>query len=198
MIKLLTGKALEAAIGGYSKKVATFRDSLHVLAASAINHVNQHGDVKYLEAVYNMTPANYQPSLRGYMAAFGRVKFDKDAKTFVVVKNKKGDTEGALAVSPADWQRARNEGDKPEKTAEQARKALIKRLESLKEIESLDKRAIAILTSTIKSIEALANPVAAMPVMPKPELIQQEVVKPAAPSRRRAARKDVAEVVEAA
>lgn len=104
--QILTGKALNAAIAGRAKAVATFTEREHQIAYSALHHVELHNDPKYLNALYAVTPANYRKGLRSWSAAFGKVKFDDKAGEFVYVAGKKSNMEGALEVAPANYEKA--------------------------------------------------------------------------------------------
>lgn len=110
---LLAGSKLGNAIKSHGKAAATFREREHVLAASALNHLQEHGGVEHIQALYEMTPSNYRPALRQWATEFGRCTFKAiDEKTkkplnvFVYAKGKAGNMAGALAISPAEFAKA--------------------------------------------------------------------------------------------
>jgi len=107
---IITGSKLGNAIKSHGKAAATFREREHVLAASALNHLQEHGGVEHIQALYEMTPSNYRPALRQWATEFGRCTFKAiDEKTkkplnvFVYAKGKAGNMAGALAISPAEF-----------------------------------------------------------------------------------------------
>ena len=106
--KILSGKSLKSAIAGYGKTVSTFTEKTHQLAYSAINHVEEHHDAIYCNALYEATPANYRAALANWMKAFGKVTFDANEKTFTYAKGKASDLPAALQVSPADFAKDAN------------------------------------------------------------------------------------------
>ncbi|EBX4816790.1 hypothetical protein DRY87_24495, partial [Salmonella enterica subsp. enterica serovar Newport] len=59
---ILSGKSLKSAIAGYGKIAATFSQKTHQLAYSALDHVEQHHDAIYCNAIYSATPKNYRAS----------------------------------------------------------------------------------------------------------------------------------------
>ena len=75
---VLKGAALGKAISGQGKAIATFTAREHQLAYSAIAHLDEHNDVKYLNALYDVTPVNYRAGLRAWAAAFSKAKFDRN------------------------------------------------------------------------------------------------------------------------
>lgn len=103
---ILSGKSLKAAIAGYGKIAATFTEKTHQLAYSAINHVEEHHDAIYCNALYNATPANYRAALVTWMKDFGKLTFDATTKAFTYNKAKKSDLPTALTVSPAEYAKA--------------------------------------------------------------------------------------------
>lgn len=105
--EVLTGKALKARVAGFGKKAATFSADMHQLAYSALQHVEDHHDAVYCTALFAAMPTNYQASLKNWFTAFGKVKFDAESKAFAYAKGKESDMPGAMAVSPAEYQRAK-------------------------------------------------------------------------------------------
>ncbi len=110
---LLVGSKLGNAIKSHGKAAATFAQSQHLYGASALNHLQDFGGVEHLQALYEVTPMNYRPALKAWALEFGRCKFvTKDAKTgatvnkFAYDSKKKGDIEGALKISPAEFAKA--------------------------------------------------------------------------------------------
>ena len=72
---ILTGKSLKTAVASYGKTAATFTEKTHQLAYSALNHVEQHHDAIYCNAIYSATPKNYRAAVVKLMTAFGKVAF---------------------------------------------------------------------------------------------------------------------------
>lgn len=107
---ILTGAAIGKAIVSFGKTISTFKEREHQLAFSALNHVDLHNDVKYLNALYDATPVNYRGGLVAWSTAFGRVTFDAKTGVFAYAKGKKSDLEAAMAVAPADYAKAQKEG----------------------------------------------------------------------------------------
>lgn len=101
--KILTGKALSAAIAGFGKVSATYSEKTHQLAYSALNHVEEHHDACHLNSLYAATPVNYRSALVRWSTAFGKVTFDAKELAFTYAKGKASDMPAALAVSPADY-----------------------------------------------------------------------------------------------
>jgi hypothetical protein len=102
-IKILTGKALKAALNGYGKAVSTFKAKEHQLAVSALNHAAEHNDPIYLNALFAATPRNYQAGLRNWTLAFGNVAFDKESGAFVHAAKKAAKVQESMLVAPADY-----------------------------------------------------------------------------------------------
>ncbi|QPC87131.1 hypothetical protein GA830_10535 [Mesorhizobium sp. NBSH29] len=101
---ILTGKTLAARIAGFGKVSATYAKATHQLAYSALNHVELHHDAKYMNALFNATPANYRNALVKWAVAFGKVAFDPKAGAgFTYAKAKVSDMPGAMKISPADF-----------------------------------------------------------------------------------------------
>lgn len=109
---ILTGKTLATAIEGRAKAVATFTEREHQLAYSALHHVELHNDPKYLDALYAVTPVNYRKGLRSWAGAFGKVKFDDATGKFEFVKGKTSKMDDALAIAPANYEKATKGKDK--------------------------------------------------------------------------------------
>lgn len=169
---VLTGSAIGKAINAFGKTIATFKEREHQLAFSAINHVDLHNDVKYLNALYAATPANYRGGLSSWALAFGRVTFDAKEGVFVYAKGKKSDLEAAMNVAPADYakaQKGETEG-KPFDLADMVEK-LIKRAGE-KGASMRDLNALKVALQTIKGAEVVAAQ--------KPAAIVRKA-KPAAP-----------------
>lgn len=103
--QVLTGKALSTAIAGRAKAVATFTEREHQLAYSALNHVELHSDPKYLNALFDVTPANYRKGLVSWATAFGKVSFDVKERAFAYAKGKKSDMDSALEIAPANYEK---------------------------------------------------------------------------------------------
>lgn len=100
---VLKGAALGKAIAGQGKAIATFTAREHQLAYSALSHLDEHNDAKYLNALYAVTPANYRGGLRGWAMAFGKASFDTEKGEFGYAKGKKSDLEKAMEVAPANY-----------------------------------------------------------------------------------------------
>ena len=109
--QVLAGKALASAIAGRAKAVATFTEREHQLAYSALNHVELHNDAKYLNALFDVTPANYRKGLVSWATAFGKVSFDSKERAFAYAKGKKSDMDQAMEIAPANYEKAK--GEKP-------------------------------------------------------------------------------------
>ncbi|MCM0751527.1 hypothetical protein DEA98_09985 [Brucella pseudogrignonensis] len=70
--KVLKGNALGKAIEGRGEAIATFTEKEHQLAYSAIAHLDEHNDAKYVNALYAVTPVNYRAGLRAWVGALQR------------------------------------------------------------------------------------------------------------------------------
>lgn len=170
---VLTGSALSKAIVGQGKAIATFTAREHQLAYSALNHVELHNDVKYLNALFDVTPVNYRAGLVSWAKAFGKVSFDATAKAFAYAKGKASDMEGALAVAPANYAKDANGAAKPAKS-------LMERVESAakKVIEDVnattDDKAFAKALNNFLAMHkrSLIKPVADKPAKGKAKLIK--------------------------
>lgn len=119
---ILTGKTLKNAVAGYGKTAATFGQKTHQLAYSALNHVEQHHDAVYCNAIYSATPKNYRAAVVKWMTGFGKVVFDAVKLVFTYAKGKKSDLPAALATSPADYEKAQKS------TTAKSKSALIDRM----------------------------------------------------------------------
>ena len=104
---ILTGKSLKNAVANYGKTASTFTEKTHQLAYSALNHVEQHHDAVYCNAIYSATPKNYRTAVVKWMTAFGKVAFDAAKLVFTYAKGKKSDLPTALATSPAEYEKAK-------------------------------------------------------------------------------------------
>ncbi|OCX12688.1 hypothetical protein QV13_24125 [Mesorhizobium hungaricum] len=102
---ILTGKSLKTAVASYGKTAATFTEKTHQLAYSALNHVEQHHDAIYCNAIYSATPKNYRAAVVKWMTAFGKVAFDAVKLVFTYAKGKKSDLPAAFTTSPADYEK---------------------------------------------------------------------------------------------
>ncbi len=106
---IITGKALKTAIAGRGAQIATFTQREHQLAVSAIAHLGEHNDVIYVQALYDMSPANYQRGLRLWFCEFGKCTFKANdigkGGTFVLAKSKASDIDGAMKVAPANFEK---------------------------------------------------------------------------------------------
>lgn len=100
---VLKGAALGKAITGQGKAIATFTAREHQLAYSALAHLDEHNDAKYLNALYAVTPANYRGGVRAWVLAFGKASFDADKNEFAYAKGKKSDLVKAMEIAPANY-----------------------------------------------------------------------------------------------
>ncbi|KQS95376.1 hypothetical protein [Rhizobium sp. Leaf386] len=111
--EIITGKALKSAIAGRGKAIATFTEREHQLAVSALAHLGEHNDPIYVQALYDMSPANYRTGLRLWFCEFGKCSFKAADKgqggTFELAKKKATDIDGAMAVAPANFEKAQKE-----------------------------------------------------------------------------------------
>jgi hypothetical protein len=158
--KILSGKSLKSAIAGYGKSVSTFTEKTHQLAYSAINHVEEHHDAIYCNALYEATPSNYRAALVIWFKAFGKVTFDSNEKAFTYSKGSKSDLPTALTVSPADYA-------KGESTKARAAVALIDRAKGMAEKCVKDEKASradkAFARAMLKFVKAYAGETAEAP-----------------------------------
>lgn len=111
--QVLTGSKLNNAINGFSKAVATFAEREHQLAYSALNHVELHNDPKYLNALFNVTPANYRNGLKSWATALGKVTFNAETRMFEYAKGKVSDMTTAMEVAPANYEKAKGKQRAP-------------------------------------------------------------------------------------
>jgi hypothetical protein len=110
---IITGKALKNAIAGRGQQISTFTEREHQLAVSALAHLGEHNDIIYVQALYDMSPANYRTGLRLWFCEFGKCTFKAGEKgqggTFVYAKGKPSDIDGAMKVAPANFEKAAKE-----------------------------------------------------------------------------------------
>ncbi|UDF29371.1 UNVERIFIED_ORG: hypothetical protein LHK14_17935 [Roseateles sp. XES5] len=108
--EIITGKALKSAIAGRGAQIATFTQREHQLAVSALAHLGEHNDVIYVQALYDMSPANYRTGLRKWFLEFGKCTFKAaesgQGGTFVYAKSKPSNIEGAMEIAPANFEKA--------------------------------------------------------------------------------------------
>ncbi|MCV9960750.1 hypothetical protein OIU34_02460 [Pararhizobium sp. BT-229] len=113
--EIITGKALKSAIAGRGKAIATFTEREHQLAVSALAHLGDHNDVIYVQALYDMSPANYRTGLRKWFLEFGKCTFKANENgqggVFVYAKAKPSNIEGAMEIAPANFEKATKEKD---------------------------------------------------------------------------------------
>lgn len=111
--EIISGKALKSAIAGRGKAIATFTEREHQLAVSALAHLDQHNDPIYVQALYDMSPANYKRGLRLWFVEFGKCTFKADDKgnggAFVLAKKQPTNLDGAMEVAPANFEKAEKE-----------------------------------------------------------------------------------------
>ncbi|MBX5253334.1 hypothetical protein HJC03_23480 [Rhizobium sp. NLR4b] len=157
--QIITGKALKNAIAGRGQQIATFTQREHQLAVSALAHLGEHNDVIYVQALYDMSPANYQRGLRLWFLEFGKCTFKANESgkggTFIYAKSKASDIEGAMKVAPANFEKEGKEST-TEAKAFNAAEYLAKVVEKLTK-EGADVRVI-------RAVEG-AQKVAAGPVV---------------------------------
>ena len=144
--EILTGAKLGKAINARGAAIATFKEREHQLAYSALNHVEMHGDPKYLNALLEITPANYRAGLVKWSVAYGKVTFDPKALTFAPAMKKKSDLEAAMQVAPADYTKE----SKGKKTATFNEVKAIQRLIDKCKEEGVNSRTIAALEGVLK------------------------------------------------
>lgn len=130
---VLKGKGIAKAIAGFGAKAATFSQLMHQIAYSALNHVEEHHDACYVQQFYDAAPVNYRAMLVTWFTNFGRVSFDAKALTFTYAKSKKSDMDGALAVSPAEFQKESKGGAAKEDTVEKVIASMMTRLEAIRD-----------------------------------------------------------------
>lgn len=113
--EIITGKALKSAIAGRGKAIATFTEREHQLAVSALAHLENHNDPIYVQALYDMSPANYKRGLRLWFVEFGKCTFKAAEQgqggTFVYAKARPSNLEGAMEIAPANFEKAKKESD---------------------------------------------------------------------------------------
>lgn len=169
---VLKGKGIAKAIAGFGAKAATFSALVHQIAYSALAHVEEHHDACYVQQFYDAAPLNYRGMLVSWFTNFGRVSFDPKGSTFTYAKTKKSDMDGAMAVSPADFQKEAKGGasDKVD-TQEKVLASTITRLEAIREKGGkVDPRVLQAIKGALAIAEGKAGD-------GKPELVK--AVKPA-------------------
>ncbi|MBR2689182.1 MAG: hypothetical protein IKE42_15120 [Aquamicrobium sp.] len=191
---ILTGKSLKNAVANYGKTAATFTEKTHQLAYSAINHVEQHHDAIYCNAIYSATPKNYRAAVVKWMTAFGKVAFDAIKLVFTYSKGKKSDLPAAFVVSPAEYEKAKGA------TENKAKAALIDRIAKIADATldnddaGQDDKNFALFMATqikkyremtAKAKPAASNVVDMKPTETKPAAGEDKVAKEAAPKASR-------------
>lgn len=150
--EIITGKALKSAIAGRGQQIATFTQREHQLAVSALAHLGEHNDVIYVQALYDMSPANYQRGLRLWFLEFGKCAFKANESgkggTFTYAKGKPSDIEGAMAVAPANFEKEAKAAASEPKTFDAA-EYLAKVVEKLMK-EDADIRVIRAIEGALK------------------------------------------------
>ncbi|MEN5275776.1 hypothetical protein ABE527_02385 [Brucella sp. TWI432] len=163
---VLKGAALGKAITGQGKAIATFTAREHQLAYSALAHLDEHNDAKYLNALYAVTPANYRGGLRAWVLAFGKASFEADNNEFAYAKGKKSDLEKAMEIAPANYAKEAKGGkaEQPFDEIEYLEKAL-KRLQdkgatiqTIKAMEGVVRVAKGTALTVIKAEKAASLP----------------------------------------
>ncbi|THK33468.1 hypothetical protein EHS39_36270 [Ensifer sp. MPMI2T] len=175
--EILTGKKLKNAIAGRGKAVATFTEREHQLAYSALYHVEMHSCASHLNALLEVTPANYRRGLVSWATAFGKVKFDTEARAFEYAKDKKSDMEKALEVAPANYEKAKG-ADKAKTAFDEV--AYLERVVKKLDEEGADPRVLqavkgALTLAKTPAIVAPAKQEKAKAPKAKPEQQQPEV-----------------------
>lgn len=165
---VLKGKNISKAIAGFGAKAATFSALVHQIAYSALDHVEQHHDACYVQQFYDAAPVNYRAMLVNWFTNFGRVTFDAKALTFTYAKSKASDMDGAMAVSPADFQKEKKGGaSEKTDTQEKVLASAITRLEAIREKGGkVDPRVIQAIKGALAIVEGKADA--------KPTLIKAE------------------------
>ncbi|HLP66753.1 MAG TPA: hypothetical protein VK181_04465 [Rhizobium sp.] len=102
--EIITGKALKSAIAGRGKAIATFTEREHQLAVSALAHLENHNEPIYVQALYDMSPANYKRGLCTFKAAE-----QGQGGTFVYAKARPSNIAGAMEIAPANFEKATKE-----------------------------------------------------------------------------------------
>lgn len=149
---IITGKALKTAIAGRGAQIATFTQREHQLAVSAIAHLGEHNDVIYVQALYDMSPANYQRGLRLWFCEFGKCTFKANETgkggAFVYAKSRATDIEGAMKVAPANFEKETKESTSEPKAFD-VTAYLTKAVEKLT-AENVDIRVIRAIEGALK------------------------------------------------
>lgn len=164
---VLKGKGIAKAIAGFGAKAATFSALVHQIAYSALDHVEQHHDACYVQQFYDAAPVNYRAMLVNWFTNFGRVSFDAKALTFTYVKSKASDMDGAMAVSPAEFQKEKKGGaSEKADTQEKVLASAITRLEAIREKGGkVDPRVLQAIKGALAIVEGKAGD-------GKPELVK--------------------------
>lgn len=188
---VIKGAALGKAIAGQGKAIATFTAREHQLAYSALVHMEAQddkpasNDVKYLNALLEVTPANYRAGLIGWATAFGRVSYDAKERVFAYAKGKTADLEGAMNVAPANYAKDSNKANAA------PAKSLMERVESAanKAIENADASAEdkvfarALNNFLAAHKRSLVKPVQSTPVRKEKPAKAEKVAKVEAPAQ---------------
>lgn len=86
---LTTAKAIEAGIASIHTTGQTLQTQMHLVACSVLQHVGKHGDIRVLMKLINAMPdMSRKNSLIQWFETFGNVRYSKEGKTFVLVKDK--------------------------------------------------------------------------------------------------------------
>lgn len=172
--EILTGKKLSNAIAGRGKAVATFTEREHQLAYSALHHVEMHSCPSHLNALLAGTPANYRRGLVAWASAFGKVKFDGEARSFEYAKDKKSDMDGALEVAPANYEKAAKGAGKDKSAFDEV--AYLDRVVKKLEEEGADPRVLQAVKGalTLAKTPVVAPVKQAKPKAPKPAPVEQQ------------------------
>lgn len=149
---IITGKALKNAIAGRGAQIATFTEREHQLAVSALAHLGEHNDPIYVQALYDMSPSNYRTGLRKWFLEFGKCSFKANDNgtggVFLYAKAKGFDLDGAMAIAPANFEKAQKEGNSEPKTFDVAA-YLAKAVDKLT-AENVDIRVIRAVEGALK------------------------------------------------
>jgi hypothetical protein len=86
---LTTVKAIEAGIASIHVAGQTLQTQMHLIACSVLQHVGKNKDTRVLMKLINAMPdMSRKNSLISWFETFGNVKYSKEAKSFVLVKDK--------------------------------------------------------------------------------------------------------------
>jgi hypothetical protein len=119
--------------------------------------------------------------LVNWFTNFGRVTFDAKALTFAYAKSKAGDMEGAMAVSPADFQKEAK-GAKGERvnTQEKVLASALVQLEAIREKGgTVDPRVMQAIKGAIAIVEGKADAKPTLVKAAKPAKAKKAAAKPA-------------------